>query len=134
MKTIIVVVEKTRTGYSAYLDGIDGIITIGKSLEEVKTNMMEAIECHLEVLKEYKKPIPEALRGEYSLKLKLDTEAFFSWITKAMTQRGLSQISGMNETLISQYSTGIKKPGQKQLKRIETALHQFANDLQSISF
>lgn len=96
--------------------------------------MLKAIECHLEVLKDYNKTIPEILEGEYTLKLKLDTESFFNWITKAMTQRGLSQISGMNETLISQYATGIKKPGQKQLKRIETALHQFANDLQSISF
>ena len=51
-----------------------------------------------------------------------------------MSQKGLSEIAGMNESLISQYATGIKSTGTKQLKRIETALHKIADDLQTISF
>jgi predicted RNase H-like HicB family nuclease len=134
MKTINVIVEKTNTGYSAYLDGIDGIITVGDTMAEVKTNMQESIDCFVEACKDYEDEIPEALQGEYILKLKLDVDTFFEWLSKAMTQKGLSQIAGMNESLISQYSTGLKKPGQKQLRRIETALHNFADDLQAISF
>jgi len=134
MKTIIMVAEKADTGYSAYLEGIDGIITVGDNLTELRINMQESIDVFVDACKEFNEEIPEELRGEYSLKLKLDLETFFEWLTKAMTQKGLSQIAGMNESLISQYSTGVKKPGQKQLKRIETALHQFADDLQAISF
>lgn len=134
MKTIIVVAEKTDTGYSAYLEGIDGIITVGENLTELRTNMQESIDGFIEACKEFSEKIPDELQGEYNLKLKLDVDTFFDWLSKAMTQKGLSQIAGMNESLISQYSTGVKKPGQKQLKRIETALHRFADDLQAISF
>jgi transcriptional regulator with XRE-family HTH domain len=40
----------------------------------------------------------------------------------------------MNESLISQYANGRKKPGPKQLKKIENAIHRFASDLCAISF
>lgn len=134
MKTIIMVAEKTDAGYSAYLEGIDGIITVGDNLTELRKNMQESIDAFVDACKEFNEEIPMELNGEYALALKLDSETFFEWLTKAMTQKGLSQISGMNESLISQYSTGIKKPGPKQLKRIETALHRFADDLHAISF
>ena len=51
-----------------------------------------------------------------------------------MSQKGLSDIADMNESLVSQYANGIKKPGPKQLKRMENALHRFADDLHAISF
>jgi len=47
---------------------------------------------------------------------------------------GLSEIANINESLISQYAHWVKKPGTKQLKRIKTALHKFADDLYAISF
>jgi transcriptional regulator with XRE-family HTH domain len=56
------------------------------------------------------------------------------WMSKLMSQRGLSELAGMNESLLSQYASGQKTPGPKQLKRIETAIHRFAGDLQAISF
>ncbi|MBW8331263.1 MAG: helix-turn-helix transcriptional regulator [Prolixibacteraceae bacterium] len=56
------------------------------------------------------------------------------WLSKVMSQKGLSDIADMNESLVSQYANGIKKPGPKQLKRMEKALHRFADDLHAISF
>jgi predicted RNase H-like HicB family nuclease len=134
MKTVIVIVEKADTGYSAYIDGIDGIITVGDTFTELRGNMEEAIDVFLETSKEFNDEIPEILSGDYSLNFKFDVQTFFEWLSKSMTQKGLSDIAEMNETLISQYSTGVKKPGPKQLKRMETALHRFADDLQAISF
>jgi predicted transcriptional regulator len=51
-----------------------------------------------------------------------------------LKQKGLADIANINQTLISQYAHGVKKPGTKQLKRIKTALHKFADDLDAISF
>jgi predicted RNase H-like HicB family nuclease len=134
MKAVIVIVERTDTGYSAYVDGVDGIITVGDTFAELRGNMGEAIDVFLEASKEFNAEIPEILSGDYSLNFKFDVQTFFEWLSKSMTQKGLSDIAEMNETLISQYSTGVKKPGPKQLKRMETALHRFADDLQAISF
>ena len=59
MKRYLVVVERTKTGYSAYSPDLPGCITTGRSPEEVRTNMQEAIEFHLEGLRMEGLPIPD---------------------------------------------------------------------------
>jgi predicted RNase H-like HicB family nuclease len=50
--------EKTATGYSAYAPDLPGCITTGPTLEETERLMKEAIEFHLEGLREDGLPIP----------------------------------------------------------------------------
>ena len=54
----LIVVEKTDTGYSAYSPDIDGCVATGATKDEVKKNMKEAVEFHLEGLKLEKQKIP----------------------------------------------------------------------------
>jgi predicted RNase H-like HicB family nuclease len=56
----LIVIEETHTGYSAYSPDIDGCISTGATLNEIKHNMQEAIELHLEGLQEegYQIPVP----------------------------------------------------------------------------
>ena len=44
----LTVIEKTKTGFSAYSPDLDGCIATGKTNEEVEKLMKEAIEFHLE--------------------------------------------------------------------------------------
>ncbi|VEN74715.1 hypothetical protein EPICR_40302 [Candidatus Desulfarcum epimagneticum] len=46
----LIVVEKTKTGFSAYSPDIDGCIATGATTEEVEKNIKEALEFHLEGL------------------------------------------------------------------------------------
>jgi len=46
----LIVVEKTKTGFSAYSPDIDGCIATGTTTEEVEKNIKEALEFHLEGL------------------------------------------------------------------------------------
>jgi predicted RNase H-like HicB family nuclease len=55
----LVVMEKTHTGYSAYSPDLDGCIATGETREEVERNMREAIEFHLDGLREEGYPLPE---------------------------------------------------------------------------
>lgn len=48
----LVVVEETSTGYSAYSPDLDGCIATGASRDEVERSMREAIDFHLEGLRE----------------------------------------------------------------------------------
>ena len=59
MKRYLVVVERTHSGYSAYSPDLPGCITTGRSPEEVRMNMQEAIEFHLEGLRLEGLPIPD---------------------------------------------------------------------------
>lgn len=55
----LVVIEKTQTGYSAYLPDILGCVSTGATLEEVNENMQEAIEFHIDGLIEEGLEIPK---------------------------------------------------------------------------
>lgn len=54
----LVVVEKGPTSYGAYVPDLPGCIAVGETREEVLTSIQEAIEFHLEGLKEDGHPIP----------------------------------------------------------------------------
>jgi predicted RNase H-like HicB family nuclease len=53
------IIEKGKNNYSAYLPDMPGCVTTGKTIEEIKERMREAIEMHIEGLLEDGLPIPE---------------------------------------------------------------------------
>ncbi len=55
----LVVVEETSTGYSAYSPDMEGCVAAGKSRDEVEKLMSEAIEFHLEGIREDHQRIPK---------------------------------------------------------------------------
>jgi predicted RNase H-like HicB family nuclease len=55
----LIVVERTRTGYSAYSPDLPGVITTGGTRDAVEENMREAIEFHIEGLRLEGLPVPE---------------------------------------------------------------------------
>ena len=57
--TYTVIYEKTSTGYSAYVPDLPGCVAAGSTQEEVRSLMEEAIEMHLETMREDGDPIPE---------------------------------------------------------------------------
>ena len=64
MKNYSIVIEETGTGYSAYSPELPGCIATGETREEVEANMREAIEFHIEGLKEEGYEVPDP--GGYS--------------------------------------------------------------------
>ncbi|MGI9107564.1 MAG: type II toxin-antitoxin system HicB family antitoxin [Pyrinomonadaceae bacterium] len=53
------IIESGERNYSAYLPDLPGCIATGKTVEEVKRRMREAVEMHLNGLREDGLPIPE---------------------------------------------------------------------------
>ena len=54
----LVIYERTDTGFSAYAPDLPGCITTGTTLEETERMMKEAIEFHLQGLREDGLPNP----------------------------------------------------------------------------
>ena len=54
-----VLYEKTATGYSAHVPDLPGCVAAGDTLEDTEQLMREAIEMHLEGMREDGDPIPE---------------------------------------------------------------------------
>ena len=59
MKKYLIIVEATETGYSAYSPDVPGCGSTGKTKEEVERNIQQALEFHLEGLREEGCAIPE---------------------------------------------------------------------------
>ncbi len=78
--------------------------------------------------------IPEIISNTYNLIYKIEIESFFDWFSGILTKSGVSRLTGMNQSLLSQYANGFKKPSLKQTKKIEEALHNFGEELLSIQF
>lgn len=60
MYRFLVIIEPGPNNYSAYVPDLPGCIATGKTLEEVKKNMQEAISMHLEGMLEDNEPIPSS--------------------------------------------------------------------------
>jgi predicted RNase H-like HicB family nuclease len=54
----VILIEKTPTGYSAYAPDLPGCIATGRTLDEVRRRMREAIAFHIDGLKREGMPIP----------------------------------------------------------------------------
>jgi predicted RNase H-like HicB family nuclease len=59
MKKYLIIVEKTETGYSAYSADVPGCGSTGRTKEEVEANIQEAIQFHIEGLRDEGYPVPE---------------------------------------------------------------------------
>jgi predicted RNase H-like HicB family nuclease len=59
MKKYAVVIEHGENNLSAYVPDLPGCITTGQTVEEIERNMREAIELHLDGLREDGETIPE---------------------------------------------------------------------------
>jgi predicted RNase H-like HicB family nuclease len=55
----LTVIEPTETGFSAYSPDLPGCVSTGETRDAVEQNMREAIELHLEGLREEGYPVPE---------------------------------------------------------------------------
>jgi predicted RNase H-like HicB family nuclease len=55
-----IVIEKTKTGFSAYVPDLPGCIATGHSKAEVESEMRDAIRFHIDGLKEDGLPVPIA--------------------------------------------------------------------------
>jgi len=54
-----VVFEKAANNWAAYVPDLPGCITTGKTLEETRTNIAEAVRGHLDVMRGRGEQVPE---------------------------------------------------------------------------
>lgn len=59
MKRYVVVIEKTNTGYGAYVPDLPGCVAAGDTYEEAGELIREAIPFHLEGLRRNGDTVPE---------------------------------------------------------------------------
>jgi predicted RNase H-like HicB family nuclease len=130
MKQVKIVIEKTKDNYDAYAENVVGVYGGGETAEEAKQSIVEAIE----LLKKYNKAsaVPAVLKGNYKLVFRFDTESLLNYYKGVFSNAALERITGINQRQLQHYASGLKKPREVQLKKIETALHRLGNELMAV--
>ena len=117
MSDLTLIVEKNKDGFWAQVKEHEGVFTFGVTIEELKVNAIEALEL-AEI--EFNKQI--------DFSIQYDIQEFFASHDYINISK-LAQRTGMNSSLLRQYASGIKFPGESQIKKIENAIHQIAEEL-----
>ena len=122
-KKIKVIVEKTNTGFSAYCESLS-VFTEAPSVNQLYDALIEALNFHYEeegitITKEV-------------LNLHFDFRTFFQNY-KAINARFLAERIGMNQSLLAQYTSGVKTPSEKQLKKIVAGIHSIGEELNDLT-
>jgi predicted RNase H-like HicB family nuclease len=59
MRRYAVVIERAKNNWAAYVPDLPGCVSTGKTVAETKSNIREALELHLEAMREVGEAIPE---------------------------------------------------------------------------
>ena len=71
MEKILVEIYYAENNYSAHVPLLQGCVSTGKTIEEMKLNIAEAVQLHLEGMKEDGDEIPVEFRNGYVLYFEL---------------------------------------------------------------
>ena len=116
-KKIVVILEKTDTGFSAYASDLP-VYTTGESMNELLDNIIEAFSLYFD----------EEEFDASRLSLEIDFKQFFQHY-KVINSKALAEKIGMNPTLLSQYVSGHKKPSEKQRRRILYGINRIGHEM-----
>jgi len=121
-KKIRLIVEKTDTGFSAYCEE-HPVFTTGRLFSELLHNALEALNLYMndqgiQVL-------------ENNIQFEIDLKQFFQYY-RVINSKFLAKRIGMNETLLSQYVQGRKKPSAAQTSKILSGIREIGLELSSI--
>lgn len=90
----------------------------GKTLDEVKKNIVEALQFHLEGMREANEEIPADFNGEIIPEFCLSTRAQLRYTENYITRKALAKETGINEQQLSHYANGQRNPRPAMQRRI----------------
>ena len=118
METAKAIIERSSTGrYSIYMDAENEprmwfVSGEGATEREAKEEFM----TNYNVMKDHYKKEGEKFE-DVEFVFEYDFNSFFEYYKKYMTLKGISEITGIAEGLLSHYSTGLKKPKETTQKK-----------------
>ncbi|RLA59541.1 MAG: hypothetical protein DRQ89_13935 [Epsilonproteobacteria bacterium] len=120
MKKVQVIIEKNDDGLWGRIPEYPSVFTYGKTMSEVESNAIIALQLYFEEL-----PLEW---NDIEIELLMDLEQFFK-INDYINVTKLARRVGINTSLLRQYARGIKYPGVRQVAKIEAGLRDIGEEL-----
>ena len=119
--------------YSACCETAPGCIATAATLEGIKKEFAEALEFHLEGMREEGDPISPIFNEVYELEFELNGRALVHYAETLIDRSALSKHSGINKIQLGHYSTGRSTPRPQQIQRIKEGIRAIAAQLSALS-
>ena len=119
MKEVVINIDWVPNNYGAAPENeAIACVSTGKTLDEVKQNILEAIEFHIEGMLEDGEPVPEEFLREWVPIFKLSTRAQLKYTDRFITRKALARETGIAEQQLSHYANGQRHPRPAMQRRI----------------
>ena len=130
---VTAIIEKGQDGtYDVYTIGSQlnyMVLGQGVSVDEAIADFHNTYEEIKEMYIEEKREFTPA-----EFYFKYDIPSFLQHYSKYFSYASLGRLTGINESQLSQYVQGYRKPSVKTAEKIEKGLHQLGKELQEIQF
>lgn len=118
--------------YSVYIDDENlnyGVIGEGKTISEAIDDFNAVYEALKQGFKEEGRTFEEV-----EFIFVKDVQSFLEYYSDIFSKSALERMTGINQKQLHHYATGLHKPRQAQIKKIEDALHTLGKELLAIHF
>jgi hypothetical protein len=134
MKVKAFIERGTDGTYGVYIDLEEnrlnyGVIGNGNTAKEAINDFMC---CYDDMKKSFEKD--NVTFQEIEIEFVYDVASFLNYYSKVFSKAGLERITGINQKQLGHYASGIKRPRPNTVKKIETSLHNLADDLNQVQF
>ncbi len=132
MKTTAIVEMWDDKTISVYVPNFDGFSLNGqgKTVEEAKQALIEAVDDYKTMLSETGKEIPTSL-SDIEFEYKYDIASFFECF-KFISVSTFAKYAGINPSLMRQYKQRIAFASESQKMKIEEAIHRAGSEMLAV--
>lgn len=133
MGKITINVDWTGNYAASPVNGNVACVATGHTLDELKKNMTEALQFHIEGIKDSGMEIPEEFSDEWDIEWKLSTRALLHYTEGLVPRTAIAKATGINVQQLTHYASGWRHPRPEMQKRILDGIHKIGNELIAIS-
>ncbi len=133
MGKVIINVDWTDNYSAAPANGDIACVSTGRTLDELKRNMAEALEFHLDGMRKDGEAIPEEFNAPLTIDWHLSIRALLHYTEKLVPRKAIAKATGINLQQLTHYASGWRHPRPEMRQRIIDGVHKISEELAAIS-
>ena len=133
MSKIKIIVDYTDNYAACPADNRIACVSTGRTLDEVKRNIAEGLQFHIDGMRADGESIPAEFEGEWEFEWELTARAMLHYTEGLIPKSAISKATGINQQQLTHYASGYRVPRPMMRQKILDGIHNIAALLSSIS-
>lgn len=133
MPKVKIIIDYTDNYAACPADDRIACVSTGRTLDEVKKNIEEALRFHLEGMREDGETVPPGFDGALEFDWELTARALLHYTEGLVSRTAISKATGINQQQLTHYASGYRIPRPMMRQRIIDGIHGIAALLNSVS-